>query len=286
MSFTKAALELHLTQSAISHQIRAMEDMLGVRLFERVRQRLVLTDVGRAYVEEIRDALERMQAATFNVLAHHGQGGVLRIATQPAIGMKWLIPRLGDFSNRHPGILISLVTRSKTPFDFASEPLDAAIHFGRPDWPDVIMNRLDAGEQVVVCAPGYWRRGGYSRPASRLSRLVLLQHIGRPDAWQRWLHVAEATGVNAWAGPRYEHFYMIVQAAVAGMGMALLPRLLVVDDLASGRLVAPFRVTLVSEDAYYLVYPEAQRHNPKVNVFRDWVVAEADRIDQKNRKNQ
>lgn len=273
MSFTKAAAELHLTQSAVSRQIRALEDSLGVTLFERVRQRLVLTEIGRSYAEEVRLALARMQEATLNVLAHQGQSGILRFATQPAFGMKWLIPRLGDFSAAHPEILVQLVTRSRTPFDFDVEPLDAAIHHGAADWGGVALDRLGDGSERVVCAPGLARRR-LRRPAD-LAGSVLLQNTRRPDAWQRWLDATGAGHVNAWAGPRYEHYYMIGQAAVAGLGFALLPTLLVADDLAAGRLVEPFRVRYDSGEAYYLAYPESRRNDRRLAVFRDWILRQA-----------
>lgn len=275
MSFTKAATELHLTQSAISRQIRALEDSLGVALFERVRQRLVLTEAGRAYAEEVRLALSRMQEATLNVLSHQGYAGLLRIATQPAFGMKWLIPRLGGFNAAHPEILVNLVTRSSTPLDFEVEPLDAAIHYGQADWKGVAMERLgDAGERVV-CAPRYAARK-LRRPGD-LARHVLLQNTRRPDAWQRWLDAAEARDVNAWAGPRYEHYYMIGQAAVAGLGFALLPSLLVADDLAAGRLIEPFKLAYASGEAYYLAYPESKREDRRLAVFRDWLAGQVGR---------
>ena len=275
MSFTKAAAELHLTQSAVSRQIRALEDSLGVTLFERVRQRLVMTEAGRTYVEEVRLALARMQEATLNVLAHQGPAGLLRLATQPAIGMKWLIPRMGHFNAAHPEILVHLVTRSRTPFDFDVEPLDAAIHFGQPDWKGVALDRLGDGSERVVCAPGYLKRR--VRAPRDLAGYALLQNSRRPDAWQRWLEASGARGVNAWAGPRYEHYYMIGQAAVAGLGFALLPTLLVSDDLAAGRLVEPFKVPYAGDDAYFLAYPEARHGDRRLASFRAWLVREAQR---------
>lgn len=277
LSFTKAAVELHLTQSAVSRQVRELEAELGVTFFERVRQRLVLTEVGRAYVAEVVAALEHLQSATLELLAHRGQGGVLRLATQPAIGMKWLIPRLGRFTAKHPEILLHLATRSRTPFDFGAEPLDAAIHYGEADWPGVVMAPLGDGRELVVCSPAYRRSLRRVVSPSDLGRAVLLQHAKRPEAWRRWLDAARAPGVDATQGPRYEHYYMIGQAALAGSGMALLPRLLVLDDLAAGRLVQPFAVRYVASDAYYLVYPESKRLDARVVPFRDWATAEARR---------
>ena len=275
MSFTKAAVELHLTQSAVSRQIRALEDSLGVTLFERVRQRLVITEAGRAYAEEVRLALARMQEATLNLLSRQGYAGLLRFATQPAFGMKWLIPRLGQFNAAHPEILVNLVTRSSTPLDFEVEPLDAAIHFGQADWKGVAMERLGDGSERVVCAPAY--PGRKLRRPSDLAGCVLLQNTRRPDAWQRWLYAAGARGVNAWAGPRYEHYYMIGQAAVAGLGVALLPTLLVADDLAAGRLIEPLKVPYKSGEAYYVAYPESKREDRRLAVFRAWLAAQAGR---------
>ena len=277
LSFTKAAVELHLTQSAVSRQVRDLEAELGVTFFERVRQRLVLTEVGRAYVAEVVGSLERLQSATLELLAHRGQGGVLRLATQPAIGMKWLIPRLGRFTTKHPEILLHLATRSRTPFDFGAEPLDAAIHYGQADWPGVVMDRLGDGLEIVVCSPATLRAMKRLKEPADLAGAVLLQHAKRPEAWRRWLAAAGAPGVDATQGPRYEHYYMIGQAALAGSGMALLPRLLVQDDLAAGRLVQPFRVRYLADDAYYLVYPEARRFDARVALFRDWAIAEARR---------
>jgi len=277
LSFTKAAIELHLTPSAVSRQVRDLEAELGVTFFERVRQRLVLTEVGRAYVAEVVGSLERLQSATLELLAHRGQGGVLRLATQPAIGMKWLIPRLGRFTTKHPEILLHLATRSRTPFDFGSEPLDAAIHYGQADWPGVVMDRLGDGQEIVVCSPAYLRTMKRLKEPEDLARAVLLQHARRPEAWRRWFEAAGAPAVDARSGPRYEHYYMIGQAALAGSGMALLPRLLVQDDLAAGRLVQPFGVRYLADDAYYLVYPESRRFDARVALFRDWATAEARR---------
>jgi LysR family transcriptional regulator, glycine cleavage system transcriptional activator len=274
LSFTKAARELHLTQSAISRQIRVMEDSLGLKLFERVKQRLLLSEAGRAYVTDVRTALDQMQAATLNLLAHQGRGGIVNFATPPAFGMKWLIPRLAAFSSAHPDVLLNLVTRAQ-PFDFESERLDAAIHYGEDDWPGVISHRLIGEEIVLFCAPAYLERRRLRGPGD-LEQHVLLQHARRPNAWREWLDAHRVHGVNASAGPRFEHMYMIMQAAAAGLGVALLPRLLVDDDVAAGRLVIPLEARFMSREAYCLVYPEAKRNDPKINVLRSWLLQEAE----------
>jgi len=188
-------------------------------------------------VRDVRTALDQMQAATLNLLAHQGQGGILNFGTPPAFGMKWLIPRLGTFSQAHPDILLNLVTRPK-PFDFEAEGLDAAIHYGADDWPGVISHRLIGEEIALICAPAYAERRVLREPRD-LRTQVLLQHARRP-MWREWLDAHQVHGVNASAGPRFEHMYMIMQAAVAGMGVALLPRILVNDDVGAGRLMMPF----------------------------------------------
>lgn len=278
MSFTKAAEELNLTQSAVSRQIRVTEEYLGLLLFQRVKQRLVLTDAGHSYVSDIRAALELMQAATVNLLAHQGKGGILHVATPPAFGTKWLIPRLQRFNEAHPEILINLATRAK-PFDFGAEPFDAAIHYGNNDWPGVLSDRLVGEEMVVVCSPGYLRRHGAPRCAADLGSHTLLQQTVRPHLWRDWM---EAQGVelpNVRIGPRFEHFYMMMQAAVGSLGLALLPSLLVNEDLQAGRLVLPLPGRYLSRDSYCLVYPASKRNNPKIELFRRWLCAETARAE-------
>lgn len=274
LSFTKAAAELHLTQSAVSRQIRVMEDYLGVMLFERVKQRLVLTKAGSTYVAEIRSALEQMQTATVNLLANRGVGGILTLATPPAFCVKWLIPRLDRFSAAYPEVLVSLATRAK-PFDFEAEKIDAAIYFGRRDWPGVMSDRLVGEDLVLVCSPAYRASAPRLKQPADLAAHTLLQQIHRPNWWSDWLTAKQASTANAWAGPRFEHFYMIMQAAVAGLGVALLPRLLVKEDVGARRLLVPFESPFAGEDAYCLVYPAGKRSDPKLELLRRWLLEEA-----------
>ncbi|MCU4119040.1 transcriptional regulator GcvA [Variovorax sp. N23] len=274
MSFTKAAEELHLTQSAVSRQIRTMEEYLGVLLFQRVKQRLVLTEVGRSYLIEIRSALEQMQEATVNLLAHRGRGGMLVLATPPAFATKWLIPRLADFYKLNPQIVINLVTRAK-PFDFSTESIDAAIHYGNNDWPGVLSDRLMGDDVDIVCSLSYANVRPPIRNAKDLALHVLLQQSTRPHLWHDWMETRGVSPYNAWSGPRFEHFYMMMQAAIGGLGIALLPRMLVKDDLAEGRLIVPFDGSHKSRDAYCLVYPPEKRNDPKIEVFRRWLTGQS-----------
>jgi LysR family glycine cleavage system transcriptional activator len=281
LSFTKAAGELNLTQSAVSRQIRLMEEYLGVLLFQRVKQRLVLTDAGRIYVEDIRSGLEHMQAATVNLLANQGKGGILSLATPPAFGTKWLIPRLHRFSDAHPEILINLATRAK-PFDLATEAIDAAIHYGSNDWPGVLFDRLVGDEMVIVCSPAYLARHEPLAGPLDLVNHTLLQQTIRPNLWREWMEVMGGDVVHAWKGPRFEHFYMIMQAAIGSLGVALLAKLLVNEDVSAGRLVVPFENSYTSRDAYCLVYPASKRSDQKIQLFRRWLVDEATRQSEAN----
>jgi LysR family glycine cleavage system transcriptional activator len=275
LNFTRAATELNLTQSAVSRQIRHMEDYLGVLLFQRVKKTLILTDAGRIYARDIRAGMETMQAATVNLLANRGKGGMLNLASPPAFCVKWLIPRLHRFSAQHPEVVVNFSTRAK-PFDFEVEHFDAAIHYGSNDWPGVITEKLLGEELVAACSPAYLAR--WPRSRARLEDLpehVLLQQTSRHNNWQEWLEQNKVKNVNPWAGPRFEHVYMVMQAAIAGLGIALLPRLLVIDDVEAGRLLTPFKASLVSHDTYCLVYPPAKKSDLKLEVFRQWLIEEA-----------
>jgi LysR family transcriptional regulator, glycine cleavage system transcriptional activator len=273
MSFTRAALEMHITQSAVSRQIRGLEDMLGVRLFNRADQRVTLTEVGQAYLRDISSALDRIQDSTLRLLTKH-TGSMLTLATPPAFGMRWLIPRLPAFHKAHPEIMVSLLTRADV-FDFAAESVDAAIHYGHDEWPGAETIRLLGDTMALVASPAYLaQRKPITEPAD-LRDAVLMQHMRRPTTWADWLAAAHATEINAWAGPRFEHYYMLIQAALAGLGLALIPSIIVAEEIESGRLVQPFKTGYVGEDVYCLVYPEVKRGDSNLQRLREWLVAEA-----------
>jgi LysR family transcriptional regulator, glycine cleavage system transcriptional activator len=274
MSFTKAAEELHVTQSAVSRQVAQTEEYLGLLLFQRVRQRIVLTDAGQQYAKAVRAALEQIQSATVTMLAHKGSGGALNIATPAAFATKWLIPRLSRFYQAHPGVMINLSTRDLV-FDLEREQCDAAFHYGSHDWADVISEPLVGREFAVVCSPEYLSSCDTVRTPADLRRHVLLQHSRRPNQWREWFKAAGAKRVDTIAGPRFEHFYMIMQAALAHLGTGLVPRLLVEDDLVAGRLVEPVHVDFIGEDAYCLVYAPSKRNDPRLEQFRRWLHSEA-----------
>jgi len=274
LSFTRAADELHLTQSAISRHIRGLEARLGIRLFRRVRQRIALSEAGAAYLPEVRTCLDRIEASTKQILTYRRGAGVLNLATLPTFGTKWLAPRLESFLEMHPGMLLNFIVQTE-PFDFAGSDIDAAIHFGSLVWPNVVAERLIGEALIPVCSP---RLRGELGPAAQprdLMRFPLLQLTPLPDAWDRWLRSA---GVNRSArqqGPRFEHFSMAIQAAISHLGVLLVPDFLVADDIREGRLVVAHPVAIKSDMAYYFIYPQSKSTLPSLRAFRDWLLETA-----------
>jgi len=270
MSFTRAARELNVTQSAVSRQIRQLEEHVGRPLFRRLKQRLVLTEPGEAYSIAVRDLLDRAEAATLQLMAYGSGGGLLTVALLPTFGSRWLVPRLGDFTTRHPDIQLNLVTQVR-PFDFAGSEIDVAIHFGTEVWPGAICHRLMGEVVVPVAAPSLLGRSRPARPED-VGRYTLLQHATRSQAWQEWLRACGVENLDGRVGPRFEQFHMVIQAAIAGLGLAVLPRFLIQDELTSGRLVVAIDRPVRSEHAYYLVHPERKADLQRVTMFRDWLL--------------
>jgi len=278
MSFTRAAADLNVTQSAVSRQIRALEEFLGQPLFHRVKQRLVLTEAGDAYAAAVRDLLNQAEAATVQVMAYNGKGGVLTVALLPTFGSRWLVPRLGDFIARHRDIQLNLVTQVK-PFDFTGSGIDAAIHFGDDVWPDAVCHRL-LGEVIVpVGAPSLIGDPSRLAQPQEVKQYPLLQLSSRPQAWLDWLRAVGVKASEDVHGPRFEEFHMVIQAAIAGLGLAVLPRFLIQEELSSGRLAVAIDRPVTSTQAYYLVHPEGKGDLYKVCVFRDWLLEQCRRAD-------
>ena len=267
---TQAAEELSLTQSAVSRQIKALEDQLGVALFLRKGRRLSLTDKGQTYAGEVRGILQRLRQASVAARTD-GEESTLNLSILPAFGMHWLAPRLSGFARRHPEVTVNLSTRL-APFDFTRTRFDAAIHFGRADWPGALHLPLIPETVVAVCAPAL-----LPAPASDprdLLRFDLLHLDTRPRGWQRWL---AAQGVEAQLPPGmvFDQFATMAQAAVHGLGIALLPDFLAETYLASGTLVLAFPQRAQSIGAYFLVWPKTGRESRAPVLFRDWLAADA-----------
>lgn len=267
-SFTRAAEELSLTQGAISRLIRALEQRLSLSLFERVRQRVILTEAGRAYLADIAPLLDGLGDATQRAMSAAGGDAVLNLATLPTFGAQWLIPRLPEFHAAHPGIVVNLSTRV-LPFDFAREPFDAAIHVGQPSWPGTRALHLMDEEVIPVASPAYIEAQGLRNPAD-LARATLLHQSTRPTAWADWF-AAHRLVAEAFRGPRFEQFGLVAEAAATGLGIGLLPRFLIEEKLASGRLIALPGRALRTQGSYWFVTPEAKAASRAVRLFAEWI---------------
>lgn len=274
LSFTRAAAELCVTQSAISRQIKQLEDSIGQQLFLRSMNRLTLTVLGSEYAAAVRKMLLDAESATLALMAYGGRGPRLSLALLPTFGSRWLVPRLVDFVDLHPSIQISVRTYIE-PFAFEGSEIDAAIHFGTDAWPTAVCHRLMGEIAIPVCAPSLIGSHAPLDDPENVARYPLLQHVTRPLAWSEWFLQQGVDHVSALSGMRFDHFYMMIQAAISGLGIALLPRFLVNEEIADGRLIVVSGRELRSSGAYWLVYPEAKSQLPAVACFRDWLLREA-----------
>ncbi|WP_182422280.1 LysR family transcriptional regulator [Aureimonas sp. ME7] len=266
-SFTAAAAELHLTQSAISRQVKALEEAVGSSLFLRDRQTVKLTLAGEAYAQDIRQALNRISKATLNFKANPA-GGTLKLGILPTFGTRWLAPRLSQFTQAHPGITLNLSTRF-APFDFEEDSLDAAIHFGAPSWSGAELDFLMSETVVPVCSRAFAERYDLSVPGCLLD--VPLIHLeSRPDAWERWFR-RNGVASAPLSGMLIDQFAVASLAAAGGLGMALLPRFLIEAELARGDLVEPLNAPMESAEKYYLAWPSKRTAFPPLQAFRAWL---------------
>ncbi|CAM3120679.1 LysR family transcriptional regulator [Asticcacaulis taihuensis] len=269
-SITAAARELALTQSAVSRQIKALEDQLEVELFHRERQTIRLTPGGEAYAREIRDALKKISTASLNLRANPF-GGSLNLAVLPTFGARWLAPRLPGFLSQNPGTTLNLITRL-TAFDFRQEAMDAAIHHGTGDWPGAETLLLREEYVVPACSPALLERYRFETPAD-IRKAPLLHITTRPDAWERWLRQNDAPAEHV-QGMLFDQFATMAQMARAGLGVALLPDFLIEEELRTGQLVRALDLPMKNAEAYYLVWPEDRADHPPLVAFRDWLVTE------------
>jgi len=271
-SFARAAEELSLTEGAISRQIGRLEAFLGVTLFERVGNRVRLLPNGERYAVQVRESLDRLDRDSQYLMGQPNDGASLDIATIPTFAMRWLIPRLGRFQQKHPNITVHLSERTE-PFVLAGGGFDAAVHFDHPAWAGMRTYPLLQEVLMPVCHPALIKEGHRTVSLESLPRLHRRQS---PDAWQRY---AESVGIaltNPAVGARYELHAMLIEAALAGLGVALVPRLYVELELAQGRLVAPWPQGEVVSKTFCLVLPgPIDLTAGPVKTFAQWLLEEA-----------
>lgn len=271
-SFTRAAEELSVTQGAVSHQVKALEARLGIKLFNRERQRLVITEAGREYLAVVRDALDRIAMGTER-LVQRQSSGVLTISTSPDFAAKWLVHRLGRFAESHPEIDLR-VSATAHHVDFAREDVDLSVRHGDGNWAGLDVVRLCSEQLFPVCSPKLVSGRNRIAAASDLLKFPLL----RLDDWKTWTRWFEAAGVTdpvAAHGPILNSASMLIDAAVDGQGIALARTALAAWDIINGRLVRPIDVSLRMSNTYWIVCPKATSRVPKIATFRKWLLVEA-----------
>lgn len=273
LSFTKAAAELHVTQAAISHQVKALEETLGVMLFRRLNRRLVLTDHGQSYLPVLREAFDQIDTATRRLHADE-RAGPLRISALSSFAARWLLPRLPHFRERHPEIDV-VVSVSDALIDFSTENIDIGLRYGHGNYPGLANEHLLDDEIFPVCSPKLLAGPIPLRGFEDLHRHTLLHDDGaqpqQVESWHWWKNTFDIQDLDVGRGPGYGDSSMLMQAAIAGQGVALGRLSLALDDLEAGLLARPFGPTRRSALAYYMVMPQATAGLTKQRLFRDWI---------------
>ena len=273
LSFTVAASELNVTQTAISHQIRRLEEELGIRLFVRQNRALALTPEAREYLPGIRAAFNDLRLATDRLLRKDNEN-VLTVSTLASLAAKWLLPRLSAFQEAHPGIDVRITT-STGLVDFKTGDVDAAIRYGRGQWPGLRADWLMADQLFPVCSPALLEGNKPLRSPEDLAHQTLLHSSGGyDDDWRLWLTAAGLpANISKQPGLTFDLILMTVQAAIDGIGVAMGRTSYVEADIAKGRLVVPFKITLPTDAGFYLVSPASRADSPKLSAFRQWLIA-------------
>ncbi|VVD80932.1 LysR family transcriptional regulator [Pandoraea capi] len=271
-SFARAADELARTEGAISRQIGRLEEFLGVTLFERIGNRVRLLPNGTRYAAQVGEILDRLERDSLYLMGQPAQGASIDIAATPTFATRWLIPRLGRFTQLHPNITVH-IAECMAPFLLAGSGFDAAVHFDHPAWSGMHVHHLLEEVLIPVCSPALLARAGEPVSLDSLPRLHRRQH---PDAWQTYAQAVDIPLSNSAIGARYDLHSMLIEAAIAGLGVALVPHLYVGAELEQGRLVAPWPKDKAVSKHFCLVLPEpiALSQGP-VQAFAHWLLDEA-----------
>lgn len=269
LSFTRAAEELFVTQAAISHQIKALEEHLGLKLFMRKNRALLLTEDGQSYYQDIKDVFTSLHEATERLLAR-GAKGAITVSLQPSFAIQWLVPRLNAFNLLNPDVDVRIKAVDQ-PDNSLTEDVDVAIYYGRGRWPNVHADQLHTEYLIPVCSPLLLEGKKPLKSVEDLTQHTLLHDTSRRD-WKRWFKEVNVKATNVNHGPIFSHSAMVVQAAVYGQGVALAQSILAQPEIDAGRLVVPVEHSLVSKNAFYIVCRENQVDVGKIAAFREWVL--------------
>jgi LysR family glycine cleavage system transcriptional activator len=277
-SFTRAAAELCVSQGAVSRHIAVLEDWLSVKLFHRARNGVELTPQGLVYFGTIRDALDQIETGT-RLLQKSPDDSLLRLKLPPTFAIRWLVPRLARFHALHPGVDVQITT-SHLRVDFAREDVDIGIHSEAEPPSGAGYVRLIGEVLLPVCAPGLIERGPRLKTPADLAKHVLMCSLNRPRDWPTWLAAAGVGSIDGNSGLKFENAALAYQAAADQLGVMVALDAFVRDDLASGRLVAPFPLKVRTEGAYYLAWRDQAPLPERVRAFEDWIVKEAEAMEE------
>ncbi|BET98231.1 transcriptional regulator GcvA [Xenorhabdus taiwanensis] len=273
LSFTKAAEELFVTQAAVSHQMKSLEDFLGLKLFRRRNRSLLLTEDGQSYYLDIKEIFTAINDATRKLQARSAKGA-LTVSLSPSFAIQWLVPRLSGFNQSFPGIDVRIQAVDREE-DKLSDDVDVAIFYGRGNWPGLRTDRLYPEYLLPVCSPALLTGDRPLKTPADLAKHTLLHDSSRRD-WQAYVRQLDMQQqINVQQGPIFSHSAMVIQAAVHGQGVALANNVMAQNEIDAGRLVCPFNDVLVSKNAFYLVCHDNQAELGKIAAFRKWILTQA-----------
>jgi LysR family glycine cleavage system transcriptional activator len=271
-NFNHAAEELNVTPSAISHQVRTLEDFFGTKLFQRSGRSVELTTKSRDFLRSATQALDQINAASQRMM-RRPEGNLLNISVSPTFAAGWLVPRISEFQTDHPELEIRMVTATSFT-DFLNSDIDLSIDYSRGDFPNGVSSlHLMTEHCVPVCSPEYMRAHGPLTKPEDIRNCTLLHVLARPGQWRNWMHVAGVDDIDAERGPKFPSTPLSLEAARSSGGIAISNLEFVEDQLRNGTLVAPFQVEVPSQSGYFLVYPVEHADEPKIDTFRQWILA-------------
>lgn len=271
-SITQAAEELNMTQSAVSRRILSLESQLGLQLFRRERKRLFIEPAAERYGQDMSQILSEIEASTARFISHNQSIGLLNVAVPPTLGSRWLVPKLSDFISKHHGLDLNLVSKIR-PFNFDTEDIDLAIHFGLPEWPGAKLDYLMPEYVIPVCSPALLSNGA-PQSIDAILDYPLVHHTTRPNLWHTWCEHFEIAPNRIKSGPRFEHYALVIQAAINGIGFALIPDFLVRKEILRGDLVVPVQARMRCQEAYYVACPKQHAGDKRIAAFTKWVKQE------------
>jgi len=280
LSFTRAADDLFVTQAAVSHQVKALEDHLGLKLFKRMNRALMLTEEGQHYFPEVRDALDHLSQATES-LVKSDTSGVLTVSVMPSFASLWLVPRLQSFTQQHPDIDLR-ISADDSLVDFARDDVDCAIRFGIGDWSGVYKKKFLEENVFPVCSPLYLETHPSIKDPSNLKYHTLIHdyavrsEIEAHLTWKYWLTEAGISGVDYDRGPKFSHTHMVMQACLAGEGVALGRSALIQTELDAGRLIRLYDFSVSALVSHFFVCPPHAEERYKIKAFCDWLLSECE----------